>query len=74
MFTATLPLFAVQNTEPAAISHAPSCRGFHDAYVERRSQQVQAARIPDNRLPDGQLTFTREILSSPRAKNIPLCF
>jgi hypothetical protein len=25
-------------------------------------------------LPDGQITFARRILSSPFAKNIPLCF
>jgi hypothetical protein len=26
------------------------------------------------KLPDGQITFAHEILSSPFAKNIPLCF
>ena len=47
-----------------------------DGAVAAQAPRMTAARWSRARqkLPDGQLTFARGILSSPFAKNIPLCF
>jgi len=47
-----------------------------DGAVAAQAPRMMAARWSRARqkLPDGQLTFARGILSSPFAKNIPLCF